>query len=149
MCPQEQPRGPRAEARRGLSRFWGAVNLVSAGATSSFGKQRNRRETKAGRGHDRAEALRAILGNRSAIYAIRTKAGDIKIGCTTRLWMRVNEVGGEILAFRFGDFDEEWSIHASLRQHVARRQEYYHPAPEVMAVVNAMRDEWNLPHLEK
>lgn len=104
-------------------------------------------ETVKGRGHLRTQALRAILGDAAVVYAVRRKDGIIKIGCTKRLWRRVTELRGEIVGFRFGGLDDEAAIHAGLIEHRASGHEYYHPTPEVLTVVNAMRDEWNLPHV--
>lgn len=118
---------------------------MGKGSVSSASIQTNRRETKKSRGHDRAQALRAMLGDASVVYAIRCHDGAIKIGCSTRLWLRVNEIGGEIIGFRLGDLADEKTIHESLRAHRMRGHEYYHSTPAVLAVVNDMRAEWNLP----
>lgn len=106
-------------------------------------------ETPKGRGHVRTQALKALIGDRSVVYAIRTPDGLIKVGCSASLWNRRRSLGAaaEILAFRFGDFDDEQAIHRALAEHRARGREYYHPTPAVMAMVNDMRDEWNLPHI--
>ena len=109
--------------------------------------ERGLTETVKGRGHDRTQALRSLLGGNAAVYAIRTRDGLVKIGYTTRLWRRVNEVGGEIIGFKPGTPADEKAIHQGLIEYRARGQEYYHPTPAVLAVVNAMRDEWNLPHV--
>lgn len=55
--------------------------------------------------------------------------------------------GAEILGFVPGTTDDEQAVHASLRPHVAHGVEYYHPTAAVMAVVNEMRDRFNLPHI--
>jgi hypothetical protein len=55
--------------------------------------------------------------------------------------------GGEILGFRAGDRADETDLHYDLREHVHHGREWYHPTPEVFAVVNAMRDDFGLPHL--
>lgn len=120
---------------------------MGKGSVTSSAVQGIRRETPKSRGHDRAQALRAIVGDASVVYAIRMRDGVVKIGCTQRLWRRVNEVGGEIIAFTLGDLADESAVHEGLRDHVAHGREYYHPTPEVLAAVNAMRDEWNLPHI--
>lgn len=106
-------------------------------------------ETPLSRGKDRAEALRALTMDRTVVYAMRLRDGLIKIGCSSQVWHRRAVLSGELLAFRFGDFDDEAAIHASLKQHRARGHEFYHPTAEVMAVVNAMRDDWNLPHIAR
>jgi hypothetical protein len=98
---------------------------------------------------DRAQALRALTMNESVVYALRLNGGIIKIGCSASLHNRRRfvEAGAEILAFRFGTYEDEQAIHASLVPHRARGREYYHPTAEVLAVVNDMRDDFNLPHL--
>jgi hypothetical protein len=89
----------------------------------------------------------------SVIYAARLADGTIKIGCTTHFGQRLtwlkSHVGldVELLAFRFGAYEDEQAIHASLREHLRRGREYYHPDPEVLAVVNAMRDDLHMPHI--
>jgi hypothetical protein len=97
---------------------------------------------------DRAEALRALIGDRSVVYAIRLRDGIIKIGCSANVRSRRNfYTGSEIVGFRFGDYADEQAIHAQLRSSVARGREYYHPTAEVLAVVNDMRQDFNLPPL--
>lgn len=75
------------------------------------------------------------------VYAIRTKDGLIKIGHTANIYERALGLGGlkSILALRPGTYDDEQAIHRSLIAHRAKAREYYHPAPEVLAVVNEMR----------
>ena len=100
------------------------------------------------RGVVRAQALRALAPGR-VVYAMELTNGVIKIGCTRNLDRRRKEVGrgAEILGFIPGDFDDEKAIHAELKPHRAHGHEYYQRTPEVLAVVNAMRDAYNLPHL--
>ena len=51
-------------------------------------------------------------------------------------------------AFRFGDYDDEQAVHRSLAaQRIEGKREYYHPTPEVLAVVNEMRSDLGLPVL--
>jgi hypothetical protein len=95
----------------------------------------------------KAPVLHALQGGRHVIYALRLPDDVIKIGCCADLAMRASQLHGQILGFRFGDFDEEREIHQQLRAHVARGREYYHPRPEVIAVVNELRDEFGLPHI--
>jgi len=105
-------------------------------------------ETKNGRGHDRAEAIRAIQQGHPMLYALRLSDGAIKIGCSRDIANRRRQFrGSEVLGVRFGEEDEEQAIHATLVPHRARAWEYYHPTPAVMAVVNQMRDEFGLPHI--
>ena len=100
------------------------------------------------RGWARAKALRALAPGQ-VVYAMALADGAIKIGCTGNLYRRRKELGrrAEILGFIPGDFDDEKAIHAELKPHRARGHEYYRRTPEVLAVVNAMRDAYNLPHL--
>lgn len=123
---------------------------MGKGSVSSASVRQNQPEHEATRWRDRAEALRELIGDNTVVYAIRTTDGLIKIGCSGSLWNRRTYFGrkAEILGFQFGDFDVEAKVHRSLKAHVARGKEYYHPTPEVLAVVNAMRDNWNLPHLD-
>lgn len=92
-------------------------------------------------------AIGAMTQGRHVVYAMRLPDGVIKIGCCKDLARRAYGLHGEILGFRFGDFAEEKAIHANLVEHRARGHEYYHPTPAVMAVVNELRDEFNLPHI--
>lgn len=94
---------------------------------------------------DRNAALRALQGCESVVYAMRVDGGIIKIGWTTQLVTRRENLVGQILGFRPGDYDDEQAIHASLIEHRARGREFYHPTPEVMAVVNDIRGHFNLP----
>lgn len=94
---------------------------------------------------EQGEALDAIFGNQQVLYAIRIKGGVIKIGCSAQIRKRRNWIQGvEILALVPGDFDQEAAIHAQLAAHVHHGREWYNPTPEVLAVVNDMRAEFNL-----
>jgi len=93
------------------------------------------------RDHLIRECLRDLVGI-ELIYAIRCPDGVIKIGHTRNLSARrrhFDTTPEAILAIRPGTYDEEQAVHASLRPHLARGQEYYHPTPEVLAYVNALR----------
>ena len=87
----------------------------------------------------------------SIIYAARLDDGVIKIGWTQRFGDRLrclrhhDQLGIELLAFRAGTHDEEQAIHAALVDHVHHGREYYHPAHEVLTVVNDMRAALNMP----
>jgi hypothetical protein len=94
----------------------------------------------------RKTAMQALQQGR-VIYAMRLPDGAIKIGCCADLANRASQLHGQILGFRPGDIPEETEIHRSLRRHVARGREYYHPRPEVIAFVNELRDEFDLPHI--
>lgn len=86
----------------------------------------------------------------SVVYAVQFRDGTIKIGCTTQLADRHRHFrgkGGVIVGFCVGDMDDEREIHLRLRPHLAHGREYYNPTPQVLEVVNDMRDEFNLPHI--
>jgi hypothetical protein len=91
--------------------------------------------------HERAAAIDAVIGDRSVVYAIRLADGIIKIGCTSNFRKRRRDFGAatRLLGFQFGEVADEKRIHTQLRQHRARGREYYHPVPEVMDIVNSMR----------
>jgi hypothetical protein len=92
-------------------------------------------------------AVNALTHGQQVLYAIRCPDGAIKIGCTKRLAIRSYQLHGQILGFTFGDFPDEAAIHDRLRPHLAHGQEYYHPTPAVMAVVNDMRDTFGMDHI--
>ena len=100
------------------------------------------------RGIDRAEAIRALTFGRSVLYAFLLSDGVIKIGCTENLVKRrCDYAGAEILAFTFGDFDDEAAIHALLVSELHHGHEYYNATAPVIAVVNEMREAFNLEPL--
>ena len=105
--------------------------------------------TRTERDRDRAQAIAALTAGRSVVYAMRLPGDTIKIGCSRNLASRRRCVhaDAEILGFMFGEYDDEQAIHAALRSSRERGREYYRPTPEVLAVVNQMRDEFNLPHI--
>lgn len=91
-----------------------------------------------------ARTLLNSLG--SVLYAVRLPDGLIKIGYTTNLNNRLLKLKSQkLLAFRFGDRADETAVHQSLSSHCARGREYYHPAPDVLAVVNRWRVDLGLP----
>ncbi len=100
---------------------------------------------------EQSRAVRAVTALwPSVVYAVRFPDGTFKIGCSTNLAARHRKFrakGGEIVGFMAGDFDDERAIHQSLHHAVMRGREWYHPEPEVLAVVNEMRDQFDLPHL--
>ena len=105
-------------------------------------------ETVKGRGHDRAQAIDALTGGQPVVYALRLADGTIKIGHSGAVTRRRNHFNeAEIIAFRVGDVRDEQGIHQQLVAHRSNGREYYHPHPEVMAVVNDMRDDFGLPHI--
>lgn len=78
------------------------------------------------------------------LYAVRV--GEmIKIGFTRSLHSRMKKYGSfqNLLALKPGTLADENALHASLREHRARGREYYHPAPEVLTVVNEWRTALN------
>lgn len=95
----------------------------------------------------RSTAIHALTRGIKVVYAMRVPDGAIKIGCTSNLPNRLSGLHGEILAFRPGDFADEKELHLKLAAHRNRGREYYNPTPEVVAVVNDMRDHFGLPHL--
>lgn len=91
---------------------------------------------------ERNSVLRA-LG--SVIYAVRLPDNVVKIGHTGNLASRSQRLGtNELLAFRPGTYADEQQIHRGLTDHRHHGREYYHPTPEVLALVNGMRDELGL-----
>ncbi|MBC7938713.1 MAG: GIY-YIG nuclease family protein, partial [Chitinophagaceae bacterium] len=90
------------------------------------------------------EAARGISDLGEIVYAILVADGIVKIGWTTDLYNRFRNLrtcdgAVKVLGFTFGGHAEEMEIHKALHAHVARGREYYHPAPEVMEVINGWR----------
>lgn len=76
------------------------------------------------------------------VYAVRTRDGLVKIGCTCDLARRAQQVGmgmKSILGWRQGTFADEAAIHARLDGLAARGKEFYPWCDEVERVVNEMR----------
>lgn len=99
----------------------------------------------------RTAALRS-LG--SIVYAARLADGTIKIGWTARAQDRLRYLVAyvqqdvELVAFRAGTYEDEQEIHGSLVAYrIEGKREFYHPTAEVLAVVNAMRADLNMPPL--
>jgi hypothetical protein len=74
----------------------------------------------------------------------------IKIGCTSNPANRFKNLRTDdmepkdrpsfrILGFKFGDLEEEQTIHASLAAHTVKGREYYSAHPDVLAIVNDWR----------
>jgi len=126
------------------SAVYAGTNLWADEPTASrYTDRRIPRET-----YLRCHAVRALQNGRSMLYAFRLADGIIKIGCSRDVARRINAYpGADILAFRFGDFEDEQALHRSLAASVARGREYYHPTPEVLAVVNEMRADFRLEAL--
>lgn len=84
------------------------------------------------------------------VYAVRCRDGAIKIGWTSNIRNRIRELRvplDGILALVPGTLEDEQAVHAGLVEHRAHGREFYHPTPEVIAVVNEMRATYNLPLL--
>lgn len=92
----------------------------------------------------RSPVLHALTGGGHVVYALRLPDGAIKIGCSKNLANRASGLHGQILGFMPGDFDDEQAIHDALKPHRAHGWEYYHATPEVLAVVNRMRERFDL-----
>ena len=97
-----------------------------------------------GSARDAAQLLRG-----SMLYAMRVD-DLIKIGWTSmlltdrrdRIKTECSASVVEILAFTPGTRADERDLHHSLANSVKRGREWYHPTPEVMAVVNEWRAQW-------
>jgi len=103
-------------------------------------------------GGDTRRSMMNSLG--SIVYAARLADGTVKIGWTQHLHDRLRYLkhhdgqGVEMLAFRFGTYDDEQAIHAGLVAHrIEGRREYYHPTADVLAIVNQMRTDLGLDPL--
>jgi len=84
--------------------------------------------------------MMAVQGGELVIYAAWVPGGLVKIGCTSDLYQRLNQLRGELIGFRFGGFAEEADVHRSLKPHVAEGREWYHPTPAVIAFANELRE---------
>ena len=91
----------------------------------------------------RSDAFDALSSLGEVLYAVRTPDGLVKIGHTRNMRNRMHTVvlgETEVLAFKFGTRADEMAIHRQLSAHVAHGREWYHPTPEVMALVNSWRE---------
>lgn len=105
--------------------------------------------TRTLRGHQN-KALAAIQAGQSLVYAVKFPDGIIKIGCSSNLAKRMDAYrcdGGELVGFMPGDYALEQEIHKTLREHLTRGREWYLGVPAVIAIVNEMRDGFNMPHI--
>jgi hypothetical protein len=97
----------------------------------------------------RQRAIYEALGDLGeVIYALACPDGLIKIGHTSNLMDRRRQHRAafeDIIAVLPGSYDDEQLIHNSLRDHVARGREYYHPTFDVLAFVNEIRDRAGIP----
>ena len=90
---------------------------------------------------ERINAMLRALGD--VIYFLRMPDGTIKIGFTTNLAARWNNLGrdAELLAWRSGTYAEEQSIHRALSGSLKRGREWYYPDDEVMNLVEIAKEE--------
>ena len=93
------------------------------------------------------DTIASLQGGRPMLYAMRVKGGLIKIGCSRNIGERRRNLTGELLAMAPGDFADELAIHQSLAGHAHHGREYYNPTPEVLAVVNELREYFKLDPL--
>lgn len=91
--------------------------------------------------------IREFQAGEPLIYAMELADGTIKIGCTRDLARRRSQLDGELLGFKFGDFDEERAIHRSLAASCIRAREYYSRTPQVVAFINELREPFDLEPL--
>lgn len=100
----------------------------------------------------RRAAIRDALAEiGEVIYAITCEDGLIKIGHTTDLRHRRSQHGvafQDVVAVMPGSYEDEQAIHRSLRAHVARGREYYHPHPDVIDFVNDIRSRAGVAPIE-
>ena len=119
----------------------------------TWGGAQERRRTK-GSSLARTTAMRE-LG--AVVYAARLADGTIKIGWTERFDLRLHwlkhyaKQDVELLAFKLAGIEVEQEIHARLEPYRAQipehpnAREFYRPVPQVLAVINELRDELGLP----
>ena len=85
----------------------------------------------------------AALG--TVLYAVAVGDDTIKIGYTADVVRRLDHLRSEtreecrLLAIRFGSMDDEREVHQSLAAFRSHGREYYHPHPEVLALVDQWR----------
>ena len=108
---------------------------------------RTQKRVKVNRPHGLGNILRAFQAGEPMIYALELDDGTIKVGCTTDLAHRRSQLGGDLIGFKFGDFDEEADIHRSLRASRAHGREYYGRTAEVLEFVNELREPYGLAAL--
>ena len=91
---------------------------------------------------DRSPIAPSLTALGQVVYAVRTKDGLVKIGCTADLARRARQVGSgmkSILAWQPGTFADEAAAHSRLKPSLARGRETYNPSAEVVAFVNELR----------
>jgi hypothetical protein len=73
----------------------------------------------------------------------------IKIGFTKNLTARKNRFSGarwtDLLAVASGTYEDEQALHRKFAEHRARHREWYHPAPQILAHINEIRERYGLP----
>lgn len=77
------------------------------------------------------------------VYFMRTEDSLIKIGFTRDLAQRKRHFGSgwdHILAVTPGTRDDEKTLLARFAEHLARGQEYFHPAPALVDHINTIRE---------
>ena len=85
----------------------------------------------------------ASLG--TVLYAVAVGDDTIKIGYTADVVRRLDHLRSEtsqpcrLLAIHFGTMDDEREVHQSLAAFRSHGREYYHPHPEVLALVDQWR----------
>lgn len=82
------------------------------------------------------------------VYFIRTNDGLVKIGYTGNVGQRKRSFRVDwtnLLAVVPGTIDDEQSLHQRFAAHLARGQEYYHPAPEIIDHINEIRGRLHVP----
>ena len=86
------------------------------------------------------------------VYFLRTTDDLVKVGHTANVAERKRGLTADgwrsLLAVVPGTREDEQRIHAQLALHLARGREYYRPAPEVLALVNSIRDRLGVPDVE-
>lgn len=81
----------------------------------------------------------------SLMYAVRFPDGTIKIGHTGQIARRLTNLikdgGGmpDVLAIKPGTMEDEAAVHEHLKPHRRHGNEWYHPHPDVLALVNQWR----------
>jgi hypothetical protein len=85
------------------------------------------------------------------VYYIRTDDGLIKIGFTSDLSNRKSYFGRgwhRVLAVTPGTLADESAQHERWAAYRAKGEEFYHPAPELMAHINDLRQKLGVSQME-
>jgi hypothetical protein len=90
----------------------------------------------------RLSELNAAVG--PSVYAVMVMTDDgpaVKIGYSANITQRLGRLRNPVvLALMPGSLADERDIHRRLDAPRAHGREYYHPGPEVLAEINAMRE---------